>query len=41
MIDAHAHVFLDDMPHIAQPRHRITYGFTAAQYLETLDRHGV
>jgi predicted TIM-barrel fold metal-dependent hydrolase len=41
MVDAHAHVFLEDLPHIADPRHRITYGFTVAQYLAALDAHGV
>ena len=41
MVDAHAHVFLEDMPHIPDPRHRITYDFTVEQYLETLDAHGV
>jgi predicted TIM-barrel fold metal-dependent hydrolase len=41
MVDAHAHVFLEDMPHIADPRHRITYGFTVEQYLKILDQHGV
>lgn len=41
MIDAHAHVFLKDMPHIANPRHRIAYDFSYGQYLAELDRHGV
>jgi predicted TIM-barrel fold metal-dependent hydrolase len=41
MVDAHAHVFLRDMPHIANPRHRIAYDFGFAQYLAELDRHGV
>jgi predicted TIM-barrel fold metal-dependent hydrolase len=41
MVDAHAHVFLKDMPHIADPRHRIAYDFTVEQYLQTLDAHGV
>ena len=41
MVDAHAHVFLKDMPHIPDPRHRITYDFTVEQYLQTLDAHGV
>jgi predicted TIM-barrel fold metal-dependent hydrolase len=40
-VDAHAHVFLKDMPHIANPRHRIAYDFSFAQYLAELDRHGV
>lgn len=41
MIDAHAHVFLRDMPHVANPRHRIAYDFSFEQYLAELDRHGV
>ena len=41
MVDAHAHVFLKDMPHIANPRHRIDYDFTVEQYRATLDAHGV
>lgn len=41
IVDAHAHVFLADMPHIPDPRHRITYSFTAEQYLATLDAHGI
>ena len=40
-VDAHAHVFLRDMPHIAHPRHRIAYDFSFEQYLAELDRHGV
>jgi predicted TIM-barrel fold metal-dependent hydrolase len=40
-VDAHAHVFLADMPHIANPRHRIAYDFGYEQYLAALDRHGV
>ncbi len=41
MVDSHAHVFLQDMPHIPNPRHKIAYSFTLEQYLATLDRHGV
>lgn len=41
MVDSHAHVFLKDMPHIPDPRHRIEYDFTVEQYLATLDEHGV
>ena len=41
LVDAHAHVFLKDMPHIPNPRHRIDYDFTVEQYLTTLDEHGV
>jgi predicted TIM-barrel fold metal-dependent hydrolase len=41
MVDAHAHVFLKDMPHVADPRHRITWDFSVEQYLKVLDEHGV
>lgn len=41
MIDAHAHVFLKDMPHIPNPRHKIAYDFRIEQYVEMLDRHGI
>src|SRR5690554_6079709 len=41
LVDAHAHVFKADMPLVANPRHRPGYGFTAEQYLEVLDTHGV
>jgi len=41
IVDAHAHVFLKDLPHVANPRHRITYDFTVEKYLQTLDEHGV
>lgn len=41
IVDAHAHVFLKDMPHVANPRHRIQYDFTVETYLRTLDEHGV
>ncbi len=41
MVDSHAHVFLKDMPHVPDPRHRIEYDFTVEQYLATLDQHGV
>lgn len=41
LVDAHAHVFLNGMPHVPDPRHRIQYDFTVEQYLQTLDKHGV
>jgi predicted TIM-barrel fold metal-dependent hydrolase len=41
LVDAHAHVFLKDMPHVADPRHRITWDFSVEQYLKVLDEHGV
>jgi predicted TIM-barrel fold metal-dependent hydrolase len=41
IVDSHSHVFLKDMPHVANPRHRIQYDFTVEMYLRTLDEHGV
>jgi predicted TIM-barrel fold metal-dependent hydrolase len=41
LVDAHAHIFLADMPHIPNPRHVITYDYTLEQFLADLDRHGV
>ena len=41
LIDSHAHVFLKDMPHVANPRHKIDWDYTIDQYLEAMDRHGV
>lgn len=41
LVDAHVHVFRQDMPLIPQPRHSPTYGFTAEQLEATLDQHGV
>jgi predicted TIM-barrel fold metal-dependent hydrolase len=41
MIDAHAHVFLKDMPHVANPRHKIDWDYSIEQYIEAMDRHGV
>lgn len=41
LVDAHAHVFLKDMPHIPDPRHRIAYDFSVERYLKILDEHGV
>lgn len=41
IIDCHAHVFLKDMPHVANPRHRIDWDFTIETYLRILDEHGV
>ena len=41
IVDAHAHVFLKDMPLAATAWARPEYSFTAEQYLQTLDAHGV
>jgi predicted TIM-barrel fold metal-dependent hydrolase len=41
MVDAHAHVFLKDMPHVANPRHRIDWDYTIDDYLAALARHGI
>ena len=41
VVDAHAHVFTHDMPVVANPRHNPKYDFTAEQYLEVMDAHGV
>ena len=41
MVDSHAHIWLKDMPLVANPRHRLDYDFTIEQYLATLDAHGV
>lgn len=41
MVDAHAHVWLKDMPLVANPRHRLDYDFSTEQYLAVLQQHGV
>jgi len=41
IVDSHVHVFTADMPHVANPRHRIRYDFTGERLLETFDAHGV
>jgi predicted TIM-barrel fold metal-dependent hydrolase len=41
MIDAHTHVFLQDMPRIPNPRHAPDYSFTVEQLIATLDANGV
>ena len=41
IIDAHTHVFLQDMPLIPNPRHAPTYSFTVEQLIDTLDANGV
>lgn len=41
IVDAHAHIFTKDMPLGATAWTRPDYGFTAEEYLRTLDDHGV
>lgn len=41
LVDAHAHIFLKDMPASRAAWHRPDYGFTAEEYLRVLDAHGV
>ncbi|MDX3907076.1 MAG: amidohydrolase family protein [Pigmentiphaga sp.] len=41
LVDTHVHVFKQDMPLVANPRHRPDYSFTVEQLLGTMDRHGV
>ncbi len=41
IVDSHAHVFLRDMPVSRGAWFKPDYGFTAEQYLEALDAHGI
>jgi predicted TIM-barrel fold metal-dependent hydrolase len=41
MVDAHVHVFTQDMPLVGTPRHRPNYDFTTADLLRTFDAAGV
>ena len=41
MVDTHAHIWLKDMPLVANPRHQLDYDFPVQQYLKVLDDHGV
>ena len=41
IVDAHAHIFLRDMPASRAAWFKPDYGFTAEQYLQVLDAHGV
>jgi predicted TIM-barrel fold metal-dependent hydrolase len=40
-VDAHAHIFTQAMPLIANPRHQPKYDFTLQDYLAQLDANGV
>jgi predicted TIM-barrel fold metal-dependent hydrolase len=41
IVDAHAHIFLDSMPVSRAAWHKPDYAFTAEQYLNVLDAHGI
>src|SRR5262245_38047762 len=41
LVDAHVHVFTQDMPLVDNPRHAPNYSFTTEQLLATMDAHGV
>jgi predicted TIM-barrel fold metal-dependent hydrolase len=41
IVDAHAHIFVDDMPLSRTAWARPNYAFTAEQYLQVLDEHGI
>ena len=41
IVDAHAHIFLEDMPVSRAAWHKPDYAFTAEQYLAVLDGHGI
>ena len=41
LVDAHAHIFTQDMPLIDNPRHRPAYNFTLEDYLVQLDANHV
>ncbi len=41
LVDTHVHVFKQDMPLVANPRHQPKYDFTVEQLLSIMDRHGV
>ena len=41
LVDTHAHIFLQSMPLINNPRHAPKYDFTVENYLAVLDQHGV
>jgi predicted TIM-barrel fold metal-dependent hydrolase len=41
LVDAHVHVFTQDMPLVDNPRHAPTYDFTVEQLIATMDAHGV
>ena len=41
IVDAHVHVFTQDMPLVGTPRHKPNYDFTTADLLRTFDEAGV
>lgn len=41
LVDAHAHVWAPDMPHVPGALHRLDYDFPPERYLALLDQHGI
>jgi predicted TIM-barrel fold metal-dependent hydrolase len=41
LVDSHAHIFLQSMPLINNPRHAPKYSYTVDQYISVLDQHGI
>jgi predicted TIM-barrel fold metal-dependent hydrolase len=41
LVDAHAHVWIRDMPMVPGSAYRFEYDFSVAQYLQRLDDHGI
>ncbi len=41
LVDAHAHIFLKDSPTAKTAWRKLDYSYTAEDYLETLDAHGI
>lgn len=41
LVDAHAHVWLRDMPRVAGAVPRLDYDFPPEKFLEVLDQHGI
>lgn len=41
VVDAHAHIFTQNMPLNDEPRHSPNYDFTVENYIQTLDKHKV
>lgn len=41
VVDSHVHVWLADMPHIPNPRHKLEYAHPVEALLGQLERHGV
>ena len=41
LVDSHAHIFLQSMPLINNPRHAPKYSYTVDQYINVLNAHGI